>query len=142
MNRMKNLLLFSLIVAVSIAGWEIIQSFSKKQIIVRGLSSCQKVFVPNQTALNEALPALIARAGTNDKPQAIDNSLHAYVQGDSPEDCVIIVPTKSVGDFYRFTYDFGLVWATDVNRLAEKNPSIILVALEDGWWAFASVQPQ
>ncbi|MDD6050388.1 MAG: hypothetical protein PUC00_03820 [Clostridiales bacterium] len=135
---------FSLLVfaAVSIAIWEAVQSFSYEQMNVSGLSSCKRVYVANQTKLNEALPALIALAGTNDSPQAVDNNLHAYVHGSSAENCAVVIPVRNVGDFYQNTYDFGLVWTTDVSRLAGKNPSIILVALADGWWAYASVRPQ
>lgn len=142
MNRMKKLLSFLLTAALSIAVWEFAQSFCYQQIIVRGLSFCQRVFVANQTTLNEALPSLIVLTDTQSDPQSLGSNLYAFVRGASPDDCTIIVPVRSVGDFYRFTYDFALVWTADINRLAAENPAISLVALEDGWWAVASVKPQ
>ncbi len=144
MKSLKQILLVLLIAAVSVLLWEAVHVFTPERMNTRGLAACKAAFSANQAALNDARPALTALAGVTDEAQPIDGKLYAYVRGTSAEECMIVVPVMNVGDFYQNTYTFGLVWATDADpsRLAEKNPHIILVSLEDGWFAYAITRPQ
>jgi len=141
MKTAKRWLPLLLAAALAILVWEGSRAFTPAHMYDRGLSTCKAAFAENQAALNEALPNLLAIAGTVNEPQALPSGLYAYAQGTPAAPC-IAVPVKSVGDFYQNTYTFGLVWTADVDPLAEKNPGIILISLTDGWYAYAISAPQ
>ena len=106
------------------------------------LQDCIKIYEEYAAILQIALPRLRDQETPQQKCEMILDPLCAYVRGDSPETRVIEIPLNSIGDFYRHTDFYGLVWAADYNLLLSENPDLILVTLSDGWCAYVITRPQ
>ena len=143
MKKLKTLLKVLLIAVVSIALWESARYWlTPARWHERYLRSCIDTYAEYEEVLNTVLPRLRDNESPTEDPQMILDPLFAYVRGNSPAERTIDIPLANIGDFYRNTYTYGLLWAADYNRLLEKNPDLVLVSLENGWCAYVSTRPQ
>ena len=143
MKKLKTLLKVLLIAVVSIALWESARYLlSPARQHERYLHSCIETYADYQEVLNTALPQLRDNESPTEERQMILNPLFAYVRGDSPAERIIDIPLANIGDFYRNTYTYGLLWAADYDHLLEKNPDLVLVSLGNGWCAYVSTRTQ
>ena len=143
MKKAKTVLTALLIALLAIAIWESAWNWlTPERRHERYLRQCIETYTEYEEVLNAALPRLRDQETPTDKPHMILAPLYAYVRGESPDVRLINIPLVNFGDFYQYTYTYGLAWAADVQRLLEQNPGLVIVALEDGWYAYASMRPQ
>ena len=143
MKKLKTLLKVMLIAVVSIALWEGARHWlTPARWHERYLHSCIETYTEYEEVLNTALPRLRDNESPTEDRQMILDPLFAYVRGNSPAEHIIAIPLANIGDFYRNTYTYGLLWAADYNRLLEKNPDLVLVSLGNGWCAYVSTRTQ
>ena len=143
MKKLKTLLKVLLIAVVSIALWESARYLlSPARQHERYLHSCIETYADYEEVLNTALPRLRDNESPTEERQMILDPLFAYVRGDSPAERIIDIPLANIGDFYRNTYTYGLLWTADYDHLLEKNPDLVLVSLGNGWCAYVSTRPQ
>ena len=143
MKKWKTTLAVLLIAAVAIAVWESAWHWlTPERRHERHLQQCVETYAEYKEVLNALLSRLRDQTSPSDTAQTILDPLVAYVRDDSPEARIIDIPLANFGDFYRYTYAYGLVWAADADRLLAQNPGLVIVALEDGWYAYASMQAQ
>ncbi len=143
MKKLKTLLKVMLIAVVSISLWESARYLlSPARWHERYLHSCIETYAEYEEVLNTALPRLRDNESPTEDRQMILDPLFAYVRGDSPAERIIDIPLANIGDFYRNTYTYGLLWAADYDHLLEKNPDLVLVSLGNGWCAYVSTRTQ
>ena len=106
------------------------------------LRSCTSTYEEYKGVLNAALPALRDLDTPSVTRRMILDPISAYVSGESADAKVIDIPLSSIGDFYRHTYSYGLLWAADYDRLLTQYPELILVSLADGWCAYVITRRQ
>ena len=141
MKKLKAILSVLLIAVIAIAIWESTWHWlTPERRHERYLRQCVETYTDYRDVLNAALPRLRDQAPATEDPQMILDPLVAYVRGDSPDNRLIDIPLADFGDFYRYTYTYGLVWVADADLLLEKHPGLVIVALDDGWCAYASMQ--
>lgn len=143
MRTAKAVLKVMLIAALAIAVWESAWHWlTPERRHDRYLRQCIQTYAAYEEALNAVLPLLRDQEPATDTGQMILDPLYAYVRGESPEERLIDIPLIDFGDFYRYTYAYGLVWTADIERLLEKNPGLVIVSLADSWYAYANMQRQ
>ena len=143
MKTLKAALKLLLIAVIAIAIWENTWHWlTPERRHERHLRQCVQTYTEYEEVLNAALPRLRDQETPTDEAHMILDPLYAYVRGESPDVRLIDIPLANFGDFYQYTYTYGLGWAADVGRLLEKNPGLVIVALGDGWYAYASMHPQ
>ena len=143
MKKWKTALAILLIAAIAIAVWESAWHwFTPERRHARYLRQCVETYREYEEVLTAVLPRLRDQAAPTGEGQMVLDPMVAYVRGDSPEDRMIDIPLANFGDFYRYTYTYGLLWAADADRLLAQNPGLVIVALADGWYAYASMQAQ
>lgn len=106
------------------------------------LRSCISTYEEYAEVLNAALPRLRSMDAPSITREMILDPIGAFVQGDSADTRVIDIPLNSIGDFYRHTYTYGLIWTADYDRLLAQYPELILVSLADGWCAYVITRHQ
>ena len=106
------------------------------------LRNCISTYEEYEEILNAALPGLRDLDTPRITRRMILDPISAYVSGESADAKVIDIPLNSIGDFYRHTYSYGLIWAADYDRLLAQYPEMILVSLADGWCAYVITRHQ
>lgn len=143
MRTIKACATVLLIALAAILLWEAAWTFlTPTRFHARYFPQCEKVYARYAEVLSAVLPRFQAEDAPEQERQMLCEGLSAYVKGETPEDRIILIPVADIGDFYRQSYTYGLVWAADLSRLIDKNPGIILTALENGWCAYCLTTPQ
>ena len=106
------------------------------------LRSCISTYEEYAEVLNAALPGLRDLDTPRITRRMILDPISAYVSGESADAKVIDIPLSSIGDFYRHTYSYGLIWATDYDHLLAQYPEMILISLADGGCAYVITRHQ
>ena len=143
MKRIKKAFKLLLIAVLAIAVWENTWHwFTPERRHASHLRQCIQIYAEYKEVLNAALPRLRDQETPADDRQMILDPLYAYVRGESPNNRLIDIPLVNFGDFYRYTYTYGLAWAADADQLLAQNPGLVIVSLGNGWYAYASTQAQ
>lgn len=143
MARIKQLAIILLTAVVTIGVYETYWHWTDATHFHKQyLQDCINTYEEYAEILQAVLPRLRDQDTPAQKREMILDPLYANVRGSSPETRVIDIPLNSIGDFYRHTYFYGLVWAADYDVLLAENPELILVTLSDGWCAYVITRPQ
>ncbi|MBQ3157747.1 MAG: hypothetical protein IJB81_12680 [Clostridia bacterium] len=143
MKILRQLAIILLTAAIAIGAYETYWHWTDATHFHKQyLRSCISTYEKHADILQAVLPRLRDQEIPANPREMILDPLVAYIRGDTPESRVIEIPLESIGDFYRHTYLYGLVWAADYDLLLAKNPEMILISLENGWCAYVTTHPQ
>ncbi len=101
---------------------------------------CRAQYARNADILADHLPDILAEKPNEWYPLFPMEAGACRIE--SQDTTAVYIPMADYGDFYRHTYQYGILWTEEPAALLERNPGLSLTELENGWFVYALIKPQ
>ncbi len=101
---------------------------------------CRARYARNADILAEHLPDILAEKPNEWHPLFPMEAAAWRIESEGAT--AVCIKMADYGDFYRHTYQYGLLWTEDAPALLRHNPDLSLTELENGWFVYALIKPQ